>query len=435
LRCPVFGVTAPVLQPLILYVLPHRSSPHRVSRQPGSGNSKISERALIEAGERLRNARIRDWIEQSPQPKQCEQHKAWSSTSSDYDTQCSDLSAAATAAEWDTLPLSVSMRSLKDFQQTEQPRGDIAARTAGECESERAHKAYQELLQRYRAVNSQFLATQNSVNKHEDDQDGHPSPFVRSDTKENALTNPRPPLYRLHQTCKPPVARILDLQVHDLGEASKRADEAANDEVAAIEGLQDVASRTASASTAADYQPPHYHHNVAVTDAAQGARAQKQSAAPQVVEVTQWHAARENHHYAARHRGELEADVQVLHGRELDTKERKMHTPRPIMSPRSTRVPRPPNLTPSRDPTRRTTVSAASSTPNVGTDSTTCITSTGDAGHEKQAALGAMALDGSLVPASLVPASLVDASIHPCNQEDYEDVSFRAGLCIRRERQ
>ena len=71
------------------------------------------EQELLAMSERARNARILDWIEQSPQPKLCEQHKAWSSTSSDYDTASSDLSETGT---WENFPLSVSMRSVHEAE-------------------------------------------------------------------------------------------------------------------------------------------------------------------------------------------------------------------------------------------------------------------------------------------------------------------------------
>jgi len=161
----------------------------------------MNERALIEIGERVRNARIRDWIEQSPQPKLCEKHKAWSSTSSDYDTAHSDLSASGT---WDLL--SVSMRSINDFEQKQREAKQRAERAVTDNTGSESGRAYQHLSQRYHAP-TPIVPSNVSSNVHTNaGQDVGGSRDIRMDnaraprTKENGLVNARPPLYQHQQT-------------------------------------------------------------------------------------------------------------------------------------------------------------------------------------------------------------------------------------------
>jgi hypothetical protein len=204
------------------------------SGQPGSDklSDGMQERAILAMGNLVRNARIRDWIQQSPGPMLCEKHQAWGSVSSD--DAASSLSDSAT---WENLPLSVSMRSLHDFEAAEIGGGD---KTTCVRESDRARKAYQELSQRYKATNKpkQF----NTLSSHADISSRHNS--------EESL----------ERTSRPGVARVLDLQLHD----SPRSENAGGAQVEShvIAGLQQIsASRSASASTADDNEVRHTQHS------------------------------------------------------------------------------------------------------------------------------------------------------------------------------
>jgi len=192
----------------------------------------MQERAILAMGNLVRNARIRDWIQQSPGPMLCEKHQAWSSVSSD--DAASSLSDSAT---WENLPLSVSMRSLQNFEAAEIGGGD---KTACVRESDRARKAHQELSQRYKAKNNpkQF----NTLSSHADTS----SPQNSQESSERTL--------------RPGVARVLDLQLHD----SPRSENAGGAQVEApvIAGLQQLSSsRTASASSLDDNEVRHTQHN------------------------------------------------------------------------------------------------------------------------------------------------------------------------------
>ena len=227
--------------PVRTYLQPRKAEPDNLaptSRQESgqSGSDKLSEgmqeRELLAMGNLVRNARIRDWIQQSPGPMLCEKHQAWSSVSSD--DAASSLSDSAT---WENLPLSVSMRSLHDFEAAEIGGGD---KTACIRESDRARKAYQELSQRYRATNNpkQF----HTLSSHAD-----------TSSRKNSQES-------LERTSRPGVARVLDLQLHD----SPRSENAGGAQVEAhvIAGLQQLsASRSASASTADDNEVRHTQHS------------------------------------------------------------------------------------------------------------------------------------------------------------------------------
>jgi len=190
------------------------------------------EEVLLAMGERVRNARIRDWIEQSPQPKLCEQHKAWSSTSSDYDTALSDLSESGT---WENL-CSVSMRSALDAEKMQtEARGPCC----GKVENQKMHSAG---LQPYSELSRRFTAVQVRA------QDDEEARQVGKDTfsSNNAVeAKSRPPSYpRSRDDSSRPrtlARRVLDLQACDSPDQPD-ADAVQGHTEDAIPGLQEIDS-------------------------------------------------------------------------------------------------------------------------------------------------------------------------------------------------
>ena len=206
---------------------------------PEKYSELLQELGFIDMGDRMRNARIREWIEQSPLPKQCEPHKAWSracSSACDYsDSEPSNLSASDTQI-WDSLPLSVSMRgTMHDLERIHTESIACIQKEASEARAT-ADAIHLHNLTMKEVQENEASRQQNAAEEDEEHKSAHTT------YRENYPSAPTDKITSIpsRQMC---AWHAVDANGKALGNAAP-----------VIEGLQACSSRTTSVSMASDYK-------------------------------------------------------------------------------------------------------------------------------------------------------------------------------------